>query len=141
MLPEVQASLAYGETCWLQDAEMWVWQMRLLVEANVVPPALVRARPLAPSVRRAYRQVYAGFQHLLACKWLLKPGKPTAFAWRFAAAWCGVSTPLVGEARRWLLQQGYLRQVGTQKSRKGYPMALFLPAPLEEPREGRWGTA
>jgi hypothetical protein len=119
-LPEVRASLAYGETCWLQDAEMWVWQMRLLVEASIVPPALVRARPLPPAVRPAYHRVYEGFQRLLGCKWLLKPGEPTAFAWRFAAAWCGVAMPHVGAAMRWLLEQGYLRQVGQYKR-----MALF----------------
>jgi hypothetical protein len=119
-LPEVRASLAYGETCWLRDAEMWVWQMRLLVEAEVVLPTLVKARPLPPSVRPAYHRVYEGFQRLLGCKWLLKPGEPTAFAWQFAAAWCGVSMPHVGAAMGWLLQRGYLRQVGQYKR-----MALF----------------
>jgi Bifunctional DNA primase/polymerase, N-terminal len=120
-LPEVRASLAYGRARWLHEAETWVWQMRLLVEAEVVPLAAVNARPLASEVRPVVRKVYDGFQRLLGCKWLLKPGEPTAFAYRFAAAWCGISKPeYVGEAVTWLLRHGYLRWVGKHKR-----MALY----------------
>jgi hypothetical protein len=105
--------------------------MRLLVEAGVVPPALVPARPLPPGVRPAVRKLYAGFQRLLGCKWLLKPGEPTAFAYRFAGAWCGVSLPYVSASLTWLLQQGYLRQVGKHKG-----MALYQ---LGEGRDGYGG--
>jgi len=120
-LPEVRASLAYAEPRWLWEAETWVWQMRLLVEAGVVPLVPMRARSLPPGVRPAVYKVYAGFQWLLGCKWLLKPGEPTAFAWRFAAAWCGISKPdYVGEALTWLLRHGYLRRVGQYKR-----MALY----------------
>jgi hypothetical protein len=119
-LPEVRASLAYGQARWLQKAETWVWWLRLLIEAEVVPPAPVQARPLPPGVRPAVHRVYDGFRLLLGCKWLLRPGDPTAFAWRFAAAWCGVSMSYIGEAMIWLLRHGYVRQVGTVKC-----MALF----------------
>jgi hypothetical protein len=115
-LPELRASLAYGEARWLGKAETWTWQMLLLLEAGVVPPAPVQARPLPPGVRPAVRKVYEGFQHLLACKWLLKPGEPTAFTWRFAAAWCGLSNPdFAGQALQALMKGGYIRQVGMYK--------------------------
>jgi hypothetical protein len=114
-LPEVRASLAYGQACLLKDAETWTWQMRLLVEAGVVWPAPVKARPLPPGVRPAVHRVYDGFQRLLDCKWLLKPGEPTTFAWRFASAWCGVGERHIGEAMIWLLQHGYLRKVGAHR--------------------------
>jgi hypothetical protein len=94
--------------------------MLLLVEAGVVPPAPVQARPLPPGVRPVVRKVYEGFQRLLACKGLLKPGEPTVFTWRFAAAWCGVAMPYVGEAMTWLLKHGYIRQRGLYRR-----MALF----------------
>jgi hypothetical protein len=112
-LPEVRASLAYGQARWLQKAETWTWQMRLLVEADVVAPAPVAARLLPRDVRPAVRKVYDGFCLLLACKGLIKPGELTAFAYRFGAAWCGVRKPdHVGEAMTWLLQHGYIRRAG-----------------------------
>jgi hypothetical protein len=114
-LPEVRASLAYGQARWLQQAETWTWQMRLLIEAEIVTPAPVAARPLPRDVRPAVHRVYDGFGRLLGCKGLVKPGEPTAFAWRFAAAWCGISMPHVGKALKWLLQHGYIRQVGQHR--------------------------
>jgi hypothetical protein len=114
-LPEVRASLAYGQARWLEDGETWVWQMRLFIEAGIVPPAPVKARPLPPGVRRTVYRLYEGFRLLLGCKWLLKPGEPTTFAWRFASAWCGVGERHIGEAMIWLLQHGYLRKVGAHR--------------------------
>jgi Bifunctional DNA primase/polymerase, N-terminal len=114
-LPEVRASLAYGQARWLEDGETWVWQMRLLIEAGIVPPVPVKVRQLPPGVRLTVYWLYEGFRLLLGCKWLLKPGEPTTFAWRFAAAWCGLGERHIGEAMTWLLQHGYLRKVGTHK--------------------------
>ncbi|MGH8065243.1 MAG: hypothetical protein ACRERE_08390 [Candidatus Entotheonellia bacterium] len=59
---------------------------------------------------------------LLACKWWHTPEAPTPFTWRFAAAWCGLGERHVGEATRWLLAHGWLRQVGRYRG-----MALFWP--------------
>jgi len=114
-LPEVRASLAYGQARWLKDGETWVWQMRLLIEAGIVPPVPVKARPLPPGVRLTVYRLYEGFRLLLGCKWLLKPGESTTFAWRFAAAWCGLGERHIGEAMTWLLQRGCLRKVGAHK--------------------------
>jgi Bifunctional DNA primase/polymerase, N-terminal len=115
-LPEVRASLAYGQARWLEEAETWTWQMRLLVEAEIVTPAPVAARPLPRDVRPTVHKVYEGFGLLLGCKGLVKPAEPSAFAYRFAAAWCGVrKLDHVGEAITWLLQHGYMRRVGQHR--------------------------
>jgi hypothetical protein len=96
-------------------------QLRLLVEARIIEPYPVPARPLPPDVRPAVRKVYEGFLFLLACKWWHTPQAPTPFSWRFAAAWCGVGERHVGEAMQWLLARGYLHQVGRYRQ-----MALFF---------------
>jgi len=121
-LPDVRASLAYGRALRLRGPSVATWQLRLLVEAGLLTPYPVSARPLPAAVRPAVRQVYDGFLLLLGCKWWYMPQVPTTFAWRFAAAWCGLNERHVGEAMSWLLAHGYIRQMGRHKH-----MALFLP--------------
>jgi hypothetical protein len=121
-LPDVRASLAYGQAVRLRGPSVATWQLRLLVEAGILEPYPVAARPLPAEVRPAIRLVYEGFLFLLACKWRHTPQVPTPFSWRFAAAWCGVSERQVGEAMHWLRAQGWLRQVGQYRG-----LALFLP--------------
>jgi hypothetical protein len=121
-LPDVRASLACGQALRLRGPSVATWQLRLLVEARILEPHPVPARPLPPAVPPAVRRVYAGFVLLLGCKWWHTPQAPTTFAWRFAAAWCGVEAWQVGEAIHWLVAQGFLRQVGRYRN-----MALFLP--------------
>jgi hypothetical protein len=121
-LPDVRASLAYGQAVRLRGPSVATWQLRLLVEAGILAPYPVSACPLPSDVRPAIRQVYEGFLFLLGCKWWYTPEVPTPFAWRFAAAWCGVEERHVGEAMRWLLMQGLIRRVG-----RHHRMALFLP--------------
>jgi Bifunctional DNA primase/polymerase, N-terminal len=121
-LPDVRASLAFGHATRLRGPSVATWQLRLLVEAGILAPYPVSARPLPSGVRPAIRMVYDGFLLLLGCKWWHTPQAPTPFSWRFAAAWCGVAERHVGEAMHWLLAQGWLRQVGRYRQ-----MALFLP--------------
>jgi hypothetical protein len=122
-LADVFASIAYGEVVRLRGPEMAVWQLRMLVEAKLIAPYRLSALDLPTNTTAHVKRVYHGFLWLLACKWLYTPEAPTPFTWRFAAAWCGKrSMRQVGEAMAWLLQHGYLRQVG----RHGR-MALFLP--------------
>src|SRR5215472_13812461 len=121
-LPDVRASLAYGRALRLRGPSVATWQLRLLVEAGLLTPYPVSARPLPAAVRPAVRQVYDGFVFLLGCKWWHTPQAPAPFSRRFAAAWCGVVERHVGEAMHWLLAQGWLSQVGRHKH-----MALFLP--------------
>ena len=121
-LPDVRASLAYGRALRLRGPSVATWQLRLLVEAGLLEPYPVPACPLPPGVDPAVRRVYAGFLLLLGCKWWHTPQAPTTFAWRFAAAWCGLGEWHVGDAMQWLLAQGFLHQVGRYRN-----MALFLP--------------
>jgi Bifunctional DNA primase/polymerase, N-terminal len=121
-LPDVRASLACHHAVRLRGPSVATWQLRLLVEARILEPYPVLARPLPPEVRPAIRKVYEGFRFLLACKWWHTPEAPTPFSWRFAAAWCGLGERHVGEAMHWLLTQGFLRLVGRYRG-----MALFLP--------------
>jgi hypothetical protein len=121
-LPDVRASLAYGQAVRLRGPSVATWQLRLLIEAGVLAPYPVAARPLPAEVRPAIRLVYEGFLFLLACKWWHTAQTPTPFAWRFAAAWCGLGERHVGEAMHWLLAHGWLRQVGRYRG-----LALFLP--------------
>jgi hypothetical protein len=121
-LPDVRASLAHREAVRLRGPSVATWQLRLLVEARILEPCPVPAQPLPPGVRPAVRTVYAGFRLLLGCKWWHTPEAPAPFSWRFAAAWCGLGASHVGEARRWLLAQGFLRRVGMHRR-----TALFLP--------------
>jgi len=106
----------------LRGPSVATWQLRLLIEAGLLDPYRVPTRPLPPGVDPAIRRVYAGFMLLLGCKWWHTPQAPTPFAWRFAAAWCGLEARQAGEAIHWLLAQGFLRQVGRYRG-----MALLLP--------------
>jgi bifunctional DNA primase/polymerase-like protein len=124
-LPDVRASLACDHAVRLRGPSVATWQLRLLVEARILEPYSVPARPLPPEVRSAIRRVYEGFRFLLACKWWHTPEAPTPFSWRFAATWCGLGERHVGDAMHWLLAQGFLRQVG-----KHGRTALFLPGVL-----------
>jgi hypothetical protein len=127
-LPDVRASLAFGRALRLRGPSVATWQLRLLVEAGILPPYPVPARPLPPHVPSAIRTVYEGFIFLLGCKWWHTPQAPTPFSWRFAEAWCGLGTRQVGEAMHWLLVQGFLRQVGTHQR-----TALFVPGTAHGP--------
>jgi hypothetical protein len=130
-LPDVRASLACGQALRLRGQSVATWQLRLLVEAAILEPYPVPASSLSPGVPTAIRLVYAGFLLLLGCKWRHTPEMPTPFAWRFAAAWCGVEVRQVGEVMHWLLAHGFLRQVGTHQG-----TALFLPGVVPVHRGG-----
>jgi hypothetical protein len=121
-LPDVRASLAFGYAMRLRGPSVATWQLRLLIEAGLLEPYPVPARPLPPAAPPIIRHVYAGFLLLLGCKWWHTPQAPAPFAWRFAAAWCRLGEGHVGDAMQWLLAQGWLRQVGRYRG-----MALFLP--------------
>jgi Bifunctional DNA primase/polymerase, N-terminal len=126
-LADVYASTIAGRVMRLPGPSMASWFLRLLVEAGMYRPVAVPARRLPSTVRPAVRKVYEGFLLLLGCKWLHTPGDPTPFSWRFAADWCGISERHAGESIRWLLQEGYIRQVGKHRG-----TALFLPVPPHE---------
>jgi hypothetical protein len=126
-LADVFASRVAGRVLRLKGPSMASWFLRLLVEAGLYQPVAVPVRRLPPTVRPAVRKVYEGLLLLLGCKWLRTLGAPTAFSWRFAADWGGISERHAGESIQWLLKEGFIRQVETYKH-----MALFLPVPPHE---------
>jgi hypothetical protein len=81
-LPDVRASLAFGHALRLRGPSVATWQLRLLIEAGILAPYPVPARPLPATVRPAVRLVYEGFLLLLACKWWYTPQAPSPFSWR-----------------------------------------------------------
>lgn len=112
-LPEVYASQKYGYVKRLSGPEMATWAIRLLVDAGIARPAAVCLPALPSSYRGVIRKIYDGFKLLLGCKWLHTAGAPTAFTWRFAAAWCGVSERHGAQAIKKLLAEGYLQGAGS----------------------------
>jgi hypothetical protein len=120
-LPDVRASLAYGHAMRLRGPSVATWQLRLLVEAGLLEPYPLPTCSLPAHVPPAVHKVYEGFLLLLGCKWWHTPQAPSMFAWRFAAAWCGLEVRHIGEAMQWLVVHGWLRQVGQYRG-----MALFL---------------
>jgi hypothetical protein len=125
LLAHVYAAQFTGEADWLRGPALITWQLRLLVDASIVPPYPVRLAELPSDAPATVKRIYHGYWHLLRCKWLYTPLAPTPFTWRFAAAWCQMGERQAGEAMTWLLKHGYLRQVGTY-----HRMALFLPGAL-----------
>ena len=121
-LPEVFAAQAYGKVVNLRGPELATWQLRFLVETGFAEAVQVEMRPLPAAASRCVRSTYEGFKLLLGCKWLYEYGAPTAFSWRFAAAWCGLSERHAGSAITDLVRLGIIRVVGR------YPMTLYLPA-------------
>lgn len=127
LLPAVYAAVVSGEVRPLRGPELAVWTLRMAIDAGVISPAPVDAPECPEDVDETTKRVYAGFIRLLQCKWLIEPGAPTVFSWRFAAAWCGVgrggaAQRRVQRAMAELLRRGLIRVAG-QHGR----MALFVP--------------
>jgi Bifunctional DNA primase/polymerase, N-terminal len=94
------------------DAPSYVtWSLRLLVEAGVLPPCVIKAPKLRGETSFYECVVYEGFQQLLATKWIYEKA-PTPFTWEFASAWCNISEENVGMAMSALLSKGYIRGTG-----------------------------
>lgn len=135
-LPEVYAAQHYGQMVILSQTEYKVWETRFFAELGllILPP--VRLLPLPASASRGYQKVYAGFELLLRCKWLVYPGSATAFTGPFAAAWCGTSHVTAKTAIKSFLQQG-LMQLSAPLIRMGrHELWTFLPGD-GMPRSGK----
>lgn len=118
-LAEIRAMQAYGKEIELRAPEIATWKLRLLVETGCLQPVTVQA-PELPDIlekKRTVKQVYKGFKFLLGCKWIYTPNVPTAFSYRFATAWCGVSDKTVRAAMKQLEAWGLIKREG--KAGKG----------------------
>jgi hypothetical protein len=108
------------------------WWERLLVEVGYLEPVPVPARTLPADAPESVHRVYAGFLHLCGCKWLYESDEPTTFSVRFGMEWCGIgSHHTFREALRWLLQNGYIKELPPYQSAKGQSLALYLPGTPE----------
>lgn len=96
----------------LNASSYLTWSLRLLIDAGVLPPAVIKAPKLKGEVTFYEKTVYEGFQSLLATKWIRTDKAPTPFTWEFAAAWCGISKAHVSQAMKELLAKGYIRGTG-----------------------------
>jgi hypothetical protein len=138
-LADVYAAQHTGKVEKLEPAQLLVWTARLLIQTGFLKPAPVDMPPLPAGAGPAVRKVYDGFKLLLACKWLIHgKGAPTAFSWRFAAAWCGLSERHAGGAMRGLLQGGCVQATGSMHC-GGRSLLLFAPgtAAMVQARAGR----
>ncbi len=118
MLAEVYASQRYKEKRKLNGPELTTWSNRMLVEAGLLEATPVDAPELPESLgkKKSVRKVYEGFQQLLAIKNLYLENEGTAFSFRFAAAWCGLSSPTVQNAMTQLQAFGYIKMTGKEGS-------------------------
>lgn len=109
-LPALRAALA-GRPLPLRPPEHVTWRLRLAVEAGLLeryPVRLWRPGGLSQDAGR----VRDGLELLYACKWLVEPGAPTAFALEFAAAWCGLERGRVRDGLAELARAGVVEPAG-----------------------------
>lgn len=105
--------------------ELWTFGLRLEVESGRASPIKVDAA-LPDGVSGVVLAVAGGFLYLLSCRWLKDYGDPAPYTRDFAAAWCGVSVDQARDARKTLVDRGWLVHVGHHGR-----MKLWLPAGLE----------
>ncbi len=130
-LPEVHFARKTGREQRLSGPLHAVWALDLLRSAGVLRPVDdVGLADLPDSVSPTVQRVYVGFRRLLAVKWAYETGvQPTAFSWRFAAAWCGVAERAAGEAIKELLRLKIIRIAEHHPGPFAKKMALFMPGP------------
>jgi hypothetical protein len=122
----------------LRKPSTFIWGLRVLLEAHVVPPASVVYRPLPDSLSAkaptAVRTVYAGFILLLRCRWLYEPNQAVAYSRGFAARWCSVPEFHAEKAIHWLHDHDYIDKASNYTKpleRHGetpWKTTLYLPA-------------
>lgn len=126
-LPDVLAARAYGTVTTLRASELVAWSLRLIVDAGYVRPVPVTLPPLPPEASKTTRRVYDGVVRLLGCRWLHTPDTPAPLAYRFLAAWCGVSKTAVASALADLRKWDVIQPTGKCPGAYGKPTTLFLP--------------
>lgn len=130
-LADVFAGRAYGAMRDLSKPELTVWTLRLLTEVGMVRPVAVDLPPLSDTARPSTRKAYEAVRLLFGVRWLYAPQKPAPMAWRFFAAWSGLSQPHAGDALHALLKEGVIHRAGQHKAH-GRTASLFLPGPGRE---------
>ena len=111
-LSQVYAAQVSSEVRALGRNEHAMWMIRLLHDAGVIVlPEVTLLRPLLPPDADDFvARVAEGFDLLRRCRALHDGDAPTPYTRGFASAWVGISEGQAGEAIRWLLDAGLLRQ-------------------------------
>jgi len=105
----VRASLAGRPNA--RGPELATWKLRLLAEAGLVEPVHVEC-VTGDGLDERSRLVYARFLFLLGCRWLVSPGEPAPFTWRFGAAWCGLPERRFADGFAELRRLGLVKPAG-----------------------------
>jgi hypothetical protein len=135
-LPQVRASLAYkpvkGKAVHIlhdHNAEHMVWRLRLLWEAGVIETLHVPHKLRPAHMREGVSRVYFGLLRLLALKWNVPEwdGNGTTLSLDFGAAWTELTKNKVRGAMKWLLKNGYVKEVGQLKASFGTKLGIYLP--------------
>lgn len=102
-----------GKTRHLSSPEFYVWFMRLLDEAGVIEIQKPEFEGNTENLSNGEKKVAQGFVDLMSYKSLYKNGNSeTAFANKFAASWCNVSTSMVSRAKCNLIRYGCMKKTG-----------------------------
>jgi Bifunctional DNA primase/polymerase, N-terminal len=91
--------------------ELATWKLRLLAEAGLVKPVRI-GHVSCDGLDETSRLVYERFLFLLGCRWLVMPGEPAPFTWRFGAAWCGLPERRFADGFVQLRRLGLVRPAG-----------------------------
>lgn len=113
-LPEVYASLHYKQKRKITGrAEHATWALRLLADCGILEVEEIQAKELNSQLAKkpTVKKVYDGFIRLIQVKKLYdKQQETTAFSYRFASAWCGVSLESARQAMNQLEAFGYIER-------------------------------
>jgi hypothetical protein len=133
-LAEVYASQCAGAVVTLKSVSHARWWDRLWHDVGLRP--VMVAPPVVPArVTANQRAVADEFALLVALNDRRHPGEPVAFAPRFAAAWCGVSTKVARTAIEQLRHLDVIRRV----SRQSKPLEPNLYVLGDGSQSGRYG--
>jgi hypothetical protein len=127
LLPELRASLAYGQVKKLKPPELTRWRLVLLYEAGLLEPVDVPLPPMPPGASEDVRSAYRGLRLLFGLRRTAGDESPTPFTPRFAIAWSGISSyKRARNAIAALEDAGVIVVEGTASSfGRDYP--LFVP--------------
>jgi hypothetical protein len=125
-LPRVYRAMVHGELRPFpgrkkeQQQLIAMWQVRLLQDAGCEPVPVIPHRSMHAGAPEGAKVAYRDFIRLLQVKGVAK----SAYTYRFAREWTGLSVPKAEEAIRWLLIHKYLK-VAERIKRGNGQMALY----------------
>jgi hypothetical protein len=125
-LPRVYRAMVHGELRPFpgrrheQQQLIAMWQVRLLQDAGCEPVPVIPHRSMHADAPEGAKVAYRDFIRLLQVKGVAT----SAYTYRFAREWTGLSVPKAAEAVRWLRIHKYLK-VAERITRGNGQMALY----------------